>query len=79
MEDAPEMACVLETERENMECIIEEEQTQRAQVAALSQMQAQAIQRMEEQEKELQRLSGLLLEHQGILQTSPETLHNELP
>ena len=36
-----------------MEQIIEEEQAHRAQVAALSQMQLQAMERVEAQEKEL--------------------------
>ena len=56
----------------SVEQIIEEEQAHRAQVAALSQMQLQAMKRVEEQEKELRRLSNLIAEHQAILRTSPE-------
>ena len=37
-DDAPEMAQVLDAERQSVEQIIEEEQIHRAQVAALSQM-----------------------------------------
>ena len=47
------MAHLLDTKRENMECIIEEEQVHRAQVAAWLQMLLQAMQWVEEQEKEL--------------------------
>ena len=47
------MAQLLDAEMESMEQIIEEEQAHRAQVAALSQMQLQAIERVEEQEREL--------------------------
>ena len=71
VEDALEMACILDAKRQNVECIIEEEQTHKAQVAALSQMQLQALQRVEEQEKEMQRLSALLVEHQVTIQISP--------
>ena len=52
-EDAPEMAHLLDAERQNVECIIEEEQAHTAQVAAPSQMQLQAMQKVEEQEMEL--------------------------
>ena len=64
--------------RENVEWIIEEEQAHRAQVAALSQMQHQALQREDKQEKELQRLNALLAEHQAILKSSPERPHQEI-
>ena len=57
------MAHILGAERENVEQIIEEEHAHRAQVAALSQMQLQVMQWVEEQEKELQRISALLVEH----------------
>ena len=56
----------------SVEQIIEEEQAHRVQVAALSQMQLQAMERVEEQERELRRLSNLMAEHQAILRTSPE-------
>ena len=69
MEDAPEMAHLLDAKRENVEHIIEEQQAYRAQVVALSQIQLQAMQKLEEQEKELQRFSILLLQHQAVLQT----------
>ena len=59
--------------------IIEEEQAHRAQVATLSQMQLQAIGRVEAQEKELKRLSSLLMEHQAILRSLPERPHQESP
>ena len=55
-----------------MEQLIEKEQAHRAQVAALSQMQLQAIERVEEQEREPRRLSNLMAEHQAILRTSLE-------
>ena len=41
--DAPEMAQILDAEMHSVEQIIEEEQAHRAQVAALSQMQLQAM------------------------------------
>ena len=46
-------------------------------MAALLQMQLQAMERMDAQGKELRRLSALLLEHQGILRSSPERPHQE--
>ena len=72
VEDAPEMAQLLDAKMQSMEQIIEEEQTHRVQVAALSQMQLQAMERVEEQERELRRLSNLMAEHQAILRSSPE-------
>ena len=71
-EDAPEMARLLDAEMHSVEQIIEEEQAHRVQVAALSQMQLQAMERVEEQERELRRLSNLVAEHQAILRTLPE-------
>ena len=63
-----------------MEQIIEEQQAHRAQVAAISsQMQIQAMEKVEVQEKELQRLSVLLEEHQAVLRSSPERPHQEPP
>ena len=62
VQDAPEKVWVLDAER-SMEQVIEEEQADRAQVASLSQMQLLAMVRVEAQEKELQRLSALLVEH----------------
>ena len=56
----------------SVEQIIEEEQAYRMQVAALPQMQLQAMERVEEQERELRRLSNLMAEHQAILRTPPE-------
>ena len=53
VEDALEMAQLLDVEYESTDQIIEEEQANRVQVAALSQMQLQAMQRVEAQEKEL--------------------------
>ena len=53
VEDAPEMAQLLDAKMQSMEQIIEEEQAYRVQVAALSQMQLQAMERVEEQEREL--------------------------
>ena len=49
------------------------------QVAALSQMQLQAMERVEEQERELRRLSNLMAEHQAILRTSPERPQPQSP
>ena len=62
-----------------MEQIIEEEEAHRVQVAALSQMQCQAMKRVYAQEKELRRLSALLVEHRAILRSSPEKPHQESP
>ena len=45
-EDAPEMVLLLDPERESVEQIIEEEQAHRAQVATLSQMQLQAMEKV---------------------------------
>ena len=59
--------------------IIEEEQAHRVQVAALSQIQLQAMKRVEAQEKELRRLSALLVEQQVILRSSPERPCQESP
>ena len=42
--DAPEMAHVLDAKRENVEWIIKKKQAHRAQVAALLEMQLQALQ-----------------------------------
>ena len=55
-----------------MEWIIEEEQAHRVHVVALTQMQLQVMERVEEQERELRRLSDLLVEHQDLLRSSPE-------
>ena len=51
VENALEMAHVLDTKRHNVEHIIKEEQFHRAHVAALSQMQLQAMQKGEEQKR----------------------------
>ena len=48
-------------------------------MATFSQMELQALQWMDVQEKELQRLSALLVEHQAILQFLPERTHQEHP
>ena len=79
VEDALEMDQLLDAKQESMEQIIEEEQAHRAQVAALSQMQLQVMERVEAQERELRRLSALLVEHQAILTSSPERPHQESP
>ena len=71
-EDAPEMARLLDAEMQSVEHIIEEEQAHRVQVAALSQMQLQAMERVAEQERELRRLSELMAQHQAILTSLPE-------
>ena len=71
-EDAPEMSRLLDAKMQSVEQIIEEEQAHRAQVAALSQMQLQAMERVEEQERELRRLSNLMAEQQAILRSTPE-------
>ena len=47
-EDALEMAQLLDAEMQSVEQIIEEEQAHRVQVAALLQMQLQAMERVEE-------------------------------
>ena len=71
-EDAPEMAQLLDAEMQNIEQIIEEEQAHRVQETALSEMQLQAMERVEEQERELSRLSNLIAEHQAVLRSLPE-------
>ena len=63
VEDTPEMARLLDAKMHSVEQIIEEEQAHRVQVAALSQMQLQAMERVEEQERELRRLSNLMAKH----------------
>ena len=78
-EDAPEMARLLDAEMHSVEQIIEKEQAHRVQVAALSQMQLQAIERVEEQERELKRLINLMAEHQAILRTLPEKPQQRSP
>ena len=78
-EDAPEMTQVLDAEMHSVEQIIEEEQAHRVQVAALSQMQLQAMERVGEQERELRRLSTLMAEHQAILRNHPRDLSCSLP
>ena len=62
-----------------MEQIIEEEQAHRAQVAAPMQMQLQAMERVEAQERELRRLGALLVDHQALLRSLPERTHQESP
>ena len=79
VEDAPEMARLLDAKMHNVEQIIEEEQAHRAQVAALSQIQLQAMERVEEQERELRRLSNLMAEHEAILTSSPERPQQQSP
>ena len=64
---------------QSVEQIIEEEQAHRAQVAALSQMQLQAMERVEEQERELRRLSNLMAEHQAVLRSLPERPSQQTP
>ena len=68
-EDAPEMVQLLDAKMQSVEQIIEEEQAHRVQVAALSQMQLQAMDRREEQDRELRRLSNLMAKHQAILRS----------
>ena len=79
VEDAPEMARLLDAEMQSVEQIIEEEQAHRVQVAALSQMQLQAMERVAEQERELRRLSNLMAEHQAMLRTLPERPQPQCP
>ena len=78
-EDGQEMARLLDAEMQSVEQIIEEEQTHRVQVAARSQMQLQTMERVEEQERKLRRLSNLMAEHQAILRTSPEWPQHQSP
>ena len=78
-EDAPEMARLLDAKMQSVEQIIEEEQAHRVQVAALSQMQLQVMERVAEQERELRRLSNLMAKHQAILRTSPERPQPQSP
>ena len=62
-----------------VEQLIEGEQAHRVQVAALSQMQLQAMERVEEQERELRKLSNLMAKHQAILGTLPERPQQQSP
>ena len=62
-----------------MEQIIEEEKAHGAQVAALLQMQLQAMERVEAHEWELRRLNALLVKHQALLRSLPERPHQESP
>ena len=78
-EDAPEMARLLDAKIHSVKQIIEEEQAHGVQVAALSQMQLQAMERVEEQERELRRLSNLMAEHQTILRSLPERPQTQSP
>ena len=78
VEDAPEMARLLDAEMHSVEQIIEEKQAHRVQVAVLLQMQLQAMERVEEQEREL-RLSNLIAKHQAILRSSPERPQPQSP
>ena len=79
VEDAPEMALVLDAKMQSVEQLIEEEQAYRAHMAALSQMQLQAMERVEEQERELRRLSNLMAKHEAILRTLPEKPWQQSP
>ena len=78
-EDALEMAQLLDAKMHSVEQIIGEEQAHRVQVAALPQMQFQAMERVEEQQRELRRLSNLMAKHQAILRTSPERPQQQSP
>ena len=64
---------------QSVEQLIEGEQAHRVQVAALSQIQPQAMERVEEQERELRRLSNLMAKHQAILRTLPERPQQQSP
>ena len=79
VEDAPEMARLLDAKIHSVEQIIEEERAHRAQVTALSWMQLQTMERVAEQERELRRLSNLMAEYQAILRTSSERLQPHSP
>ena len=79
VEDAPEMAQLLDAEMHSVEQIIEEKQAHRVQVSALSQIQHQAMERVEEQERELRRLNNLMAKHQAILRTLPERPQQQSP
>ena len=62
-----------------MEQIIGKEQAHRQQVAILTEMHLQAKERVEQQEREMRRLSALLVEHQEVLKSSPERPQQEPP
>ena len=49
------------------------------QVTALSQMQLQVIERVEEQDRELRSLSHSMAEHQAILRTLPDRPQPQSP
>ena len=78
-EGDPEMVQFLDAKMQSVEQIIEQEQAHRVQVAALSQMQLQAMGRVEEQERELRRLSNLMAEHQAILRSLLARLQPQSP
>ena len=78
-EDAPEMARLLDAKMHSVEQIREEGQAHRVQVAALSQMQLQAMERVEEQERELRRLSNLMAKQQAILRSMPQSPQTQTP
>ena len=59
VEDAQEMAWIFDAKRNSMEQIKEEEQTHRMQVATLSQMQLQTMERMETQEQVKKEMTAL--------------------
>ena len=71
MEDASE--CQETEHRVNFE----EQQAHREQVVALSQIQLQAMEHVDAQEKELWRLSALLVEHWVLLKSLPERHHQD--
>ena len=73
---APEMAQVLDAKRQSKQQIIEE-QAYKVQVPASSQMQFQAMEWVDSQDKQLWRLSTLVVEHQALLQSLPERPHQE--
>ena len=77
VEDAPKMAQVLDTKSRRMEQIIGEQQAHRTPLAAVSQMQLQALKWVAAEERELQRLSALLMEHQAHLKSLLERPHQE--
>ena len=74
-EDVHKTAQVLDAERQSMEQIIEDEQAHGVQVADLSQVQLQAMEWVDAQEKKLWRQSALLMEQKVLLQSSPESPH----
>ena len=70
-EDQPALVEVMWEEEQELNKIIEEEQTDRAQISVLSQMQLQAMERVEEQEQELWWPNAIMKQTQREIHNPP--------